>query len=113
MKQVIIIRKDLKMSCGKMIAQACHASLRAVDMTNYGVYKTWVEDFIEMKVVLKVYSEEELNGIAQKCRENDLVVAGVQDAGRTQIPEGSFTALAIGPDEDEKIDKIVGGLKLL
>lgn len=37
----------------------------------------------------------------------------VVDAGRTQIPSSSVTVLALGPDEDEKIDKITGDLKLL
>jgi PTH2 family peptidyl-tRNA hydrolase len=37
----------------------------------------------------------------------------VQDAGRTELPKGTVTCLGIGPDEDEKIDKITDELKLL
>ncbi|PIX43420.1 peptidyl-tRNA hydrolase, partial [archaeon CG_4_8_14_3_um_filter_38_5] len=37
----------------------------------------------------------------------------IRDAGRTQIPPNTITALGIGPDNEEKIDKIVKNLKLL
>lgn len=31
-----------------------------------------------------------------------------RDAGLTQIEPGSYTVVAIGPDDEEKIDKITG-----
>ena len=37
----------------------------------------------------------------------------VRDAGHTEVPESTITCLGIGPDEDEKIDKITQELKLL
>lgn len=37
----------------------------------------------------------------------------VFDAGRTQIPAGSQTVLAIGPAPKSQIDQITGHLKLL
>jgi PTH2 family peptidyl-tRNA hydrolase len=37
----------------------------------------------------------------------------VHDAGRTQIPAGSQTVLAIGPAPKSKIDQLTGHLKLL
>jgi PTH2 family peptidyl-tRNA hydrolase len=37
----------------------------------------------------------------------------VHDAGRTQIPAGSQTVLAIGPAPKSKINEITGHLKLL
>ena len=37
----------------------------------------------------------------------------VHDAGRTQIPAGSQTVLAIGPAPKSLIDQITGHLKLL
>lgn len=37
----------------------------------------------------------------------------VRDQGRTQIPAGSQTVLAIGPAPKSKINEITGHLKLL
>ena len=39
--------------------------------------------------------------------------AMIRDAGLTQVKKGEITALAIGPEEEEKIDKITRNLKLL
>ena len=37
----------------------------------------------------------------------------INDAGHTQIPSGSLTVLALGPEEEEKLDELTGELKLL
>lgn len=37
----------------------------------------------------------------------------MKDAGHTELPPGTITCLGIGPDDDKKIDKITGNLKLL
>ena len=42
-----------------------------------------------------------------------LVNALIKDAGKTQVESGTITCLAIGPDEEKKIDKITGNLKIL
>ncbi len=120
MKQVIIVRKDLKkMSCGKIAGQAAHASVRACKLASFWRYpylwwckRKWFKEG-ETKIVLKVKSEEELVDIMYKCLENNLKYAGVRDAGRTQIEAGTLTAVAIGPYPDEIIDNITEGLKLL
>jgi PTH2 family peptidyl-tRNA hydrolase len=62
---------------------------------------------------LKVPSEKELVELDKKCKSAGLQTSLVIDAGFTQIPSGTITALAVGPDEDEKIDKITSKLKLL
>ena len=40
------------------------------------------------------------------------ITALITDAGRTTVEPGTITCLAIGPDSDEKIDKITKELKL-
>ena len=112
MKQVIVIRKDLKMGLGKTIAQACHASLGAVKKVEKSILEKWEEEGAK-KVVVKVSSLEELLELYEKAKKSKLPCFLVKDAGLTQLEPGTVTALAIGPAEDEKIDEITGHLKLL
>lgn len=110
LKQVIIIRTDLKMGKGKMVAQGSHASLMAAEKSP--AKKKWVGQG-QKKIVLKASSEKELLDLNQQAKDAGLKTALVTDAGHTQIPGGTRTALAIGPAEEEDLDKICGELKLL
>lgn len=137
-KQVIVMRKDLNMRKGKMIAQGSHASLGA--FLKFGTNKQFelldpfvneqhgIEFHIEAmqdsylykwfysgqtKVTLSVDSEEELlkiyNSIPDFCPKY-LVV----DAGLTEFNGVStITCFACGPINSEYIDKFTGHLKLL
>lgn len=115
LKQAIVVRSDLEMGKGKIAAQSSHASLAAYKKT---VEKTpneaeeWSEGGAE-KIVLKVSSERELKLIYGQALKAKLPAALILDAGHTQIPSGTPTAVAIGPAEEEKIDAITGELKLL
>lgn len=131
-KQVIIIRKDLKMRRGKEIAQGSHASMkflahkiRAVQDNkvqsmageHFPVFLTEAEEYWLLnrfaKICLKVNSEEELLKLHQKALDAGLTSCLVTDSGKTEfngVPTN--TCIAIGPDEVEKIDAITGNLKL-
>lgn len=65
------------------------------------------------KIVLKVDSLEDLEKLEEKANNLSVINATVRDAGRTQIPTGTVTCIAIGPDYVEKIDELVNELKLL
>lgn len=128
-KQVIVLRKDLKMRKGKMVAQGAHASMKAI--FNEGYLQTEslgldifvipmsaeVEDWmvgIFTKICVSVDSEEELLSIYKQAKDADLVCSLIQDAGLTEfagVP--TYTAVAVGPGRNEDIDKITGELKLL
>ena len=112
MKQVIILRKDLKMSVGKQVSQACHASIAAFLKTDNKIREEWIDEGMK-KVVLKVSSEKELKDFAKLAKKEKISSAIINDAGLTQIEPGTATALGIGPANDSKIDKITGKLKLL
>lgn len=110
-KQVIVVRNDLKIGKGKLAAQACHASVGAMRLTDEKIVERW-EKFAK-KVVLKVGGEKELLEIYKKVKREKIPCFLVKDAGLTQLEPGTVTALGIGPMEEGSIDKITGKLKLL
>jgi PTH2 family peptidyl-tRNA hydrolase len=114
-KQVIVVRKDLGMSCGKIAVQVAHASLEAAEISrreNPDLYRAWKEEGAK-KVVLEVKSEEELIEIYREALDKGLVSVLIRDAGLTELEPGTATAVGIGPHEEESIDKITGKLPLL
>ncbi len=114
-KQVIVVRTDLKMSKGKLAAQAAHAAVSAL-LEALKYKREWVEKWIEQgqkKVVLRVESEKELIDIYEKARRKNLPVSLIIDAGRTELEPGTKTCVGIGPAPSRRIDEITGELKLL
>ena len=113
-KQVIVIRKDLKMRRGKEIAQGSHASMAFLlkgDATKEQIQE-WILN-AQTKVCVSVDSEEELEEIYNKAKEANLIVNMITDLGKTEFNgEPTKTCLAIGPNKGELIDKITGHLKL-
>lgn len=142
-KQVIILRKDLNMRDGKMVAQGAHASLACIlnlskkseiieytQTENYGFIPTqkkfiefqfekgspidiWLND-IFTKVTLSVDNEEELLAIYKKAKRKGLNTVLITDAGLTEFNGiPTNTVVGIGPHWAEDIDQITGHLKLL
>ena len=114
-KQVIILRSDLEMSRGKMVAQGCHASLMSyfeAERMDKGLTKEWIEAG-EKKIVLKVSDEEALKKLYEAFKYKKIPTALVTDAGLTELPPGTKTALGIGPWKSSEIDLFTRGMKLL
>lgn len=128
-KQLIVVRKNLNMRKGKMCAQAAHAAMgfltdqvdiRFLESDEKNIAsiflnpesKEWLETGMT-KIVVGVESEKELLDLCDKAREAGLKTYLVQDEGRTEFKGPTYTALAIGPNWDFKIDRITGELKLL
>lgn len=143
-KQVIVMRKDLrnsegnKVRTGKLIAQACHASIGA--LLNFGMnskfelIEPWENNqkgvrfdltFMEgsapyewitgthTKVCVGVDSEEELIAIYESIPDH-IPCYLVTDAGLTEFNGvATKTCLAIGPAPNDEINKITCNLKLL
>lgn len=126
-KQVIVIRKDLNMRKGKMVAQGSHASQAAI--FDYGFYTNldgieclcipltsrnsqWIKTNFK-KICVSVKSEQELLDIYDKaCLVTECSL--ILDSGLTEFGGNpTYTAVAIGPDRVEVIDEITGSLPLL
>jgi peptidyl-tRNA hydrolase, PTH2 family len=112
MKQVILVRQDLKLPKGKAVAQGAHASVEAVLRSDKNVVKQWREEGMA-KIALKVKDETVLFKYLQLAKDEGLTVAMITDAGKTVVAPGTRTCLAIGPDEDEAIDAVTKDLALL
>lgn len=112
MKQVIVVRDDIGMSRGKIAAQCCHASLGAALKATKGSLSKWQSEG-QKKVVLKARNAAEIESLAAKCRKSKISFCVISDAGLTEIEPGTITAIGIGPEDDNKIDKISGSLPLL
>ncbi|MDL2246326.1 peptidyl-tRNA hydrolase Pth2 [Methanobrevibacter sp. OttesenSCG-928-K11] len=112
MKQVIVVRKDIKMSKGKTAAQVAHASLGSYKNADSKKVEKW-ENTGYAKVVLKIDTLDDLIELKNQVIINKVPYFLVTDAGRTQLPTSTITCLGIGPDEDEIIDKLTNDLKLL
>ena len=132
-KQVIVMRKDLNMRKGKMVAQGSHASMKIFFdrmIYNHGVphaqryeqfyYCNFTEEMIKWmngaftKVCVSVNSEEELLSLKDQAEKAGIPVSLITDSGLTEfngIPTN--TCIAIGPDLSSRIDLITGGLPLL
>lgn len=111
MKQVILVRGDLKLSKGKLAVQVAHASVEAVLKSNKNKIEEWRK--FSKKIVLKIDNEKELLRFKKLADKARLVNALIRDAGLTEVKPGTITCLAIGPDNEDKIDKITGKLKTL
>ena len=111
-KQIILIREDLKLPKGKMAVQVAHAAISSYEWAKPGVQEAWKRDG-QKKIVLKVNSLEELFKFKEDARRADIPTALIQDAGLTCVAPGTFTALGMGPAEADKLNKIIGNLKLM
>ena len=119
-KQVIVMRKDLQLSKGQMVAQGSHASIAFLTdlIKEYNgeplllteAQKEWVYGTF-YKVCLSVNSEKELLDIGYQAVILGLSVKYIEET--TGFDKPTFTCLAIGPDYSSKIDPVTKHLKLL
>jgi peptidyl-tRNA hydrolase, PTH2 family len=129
-KQVIVMRKDLNMRKGKMVAQGAHASLgdilgmmsftesdnkiiMTLEVEKDSPLDQWVKGGFT-KICVSVSSESELFDIYDKAKELNIPCALIRDAGLTEfngVP--TYTCCAVGPDDEETVDKVTGELPLL
>ncbi len=112
---MIVVRRDLGMSCGKIAAQVAHASVMAAldaERKRSQEFSLWLQGG-QKKVIVKVKTLSELQEVERKARESDLPVQVVKDMGLTEVPPGSVTCISIGPSTSSKLDPVTGSLRLL
>jgi len=105
----IIVNSDLKLSAGKICAQVGHA-VQDVVISCRGNKKRWnsYKNNGCAKIVLKADQQtfEEL----LECSYKKVVVV---DAGKTEIAEGTITAIGFAPMFESEVPEIIKSLKLL
>ena len=114
-KMVLVTRKDLKLSTGKLAAQVAHAAVACAletKKTNGRWFRKWMKEGAK-KAVVKVDTLDEFYPLEKKAFELKIVSYLVTDAGHTEIPEGTVTILGIGPGPNNIIDQVTGHLSLL
>ena len=111
-KQVILIRQDLKLPKGKACSQVAHAAVQSAFKAPKELLKEWDRQGSK-KVVLKVKDKEELRKYLRLAKQAKLKPTLIRDAGRTFLKPGTETCLGIGPDEESKIDKVTRELQML
>lgn len=118
-KMVIVMRTDLQMTKGKMIAQGSHAVLAlANEIKDSGIQEqqellnTWYNESFA-KVCVRVDSQTALEEIHDAALENGIPVKLITDNGWTMFKgQPTDTCIALfGRSED--LDKLTGCLKLL
>ncbi len=122
-KQIIILRKDLNMRKGKLVAQGAHASMGAILalMKREGNTLTlemdertepWLTGRFK-KICVYVNTEQELLDLHQQAKAAGMVCSLIQDAGLTEFGGvKTYTAVAIGPDSEDKVDVLTKHLPL-
>jgi PTH2 family peptidyl-tRNA hydrolase len=125
-KQIIVMRTDLNMRKGKMIAQGSHASMSWLSNRvkhnadfEYESIALCEEEEVWLngqftKICVQVKSEAELQEIFDNARKAGLTAFLITDAGHTEfggVP--TKTCCAIGPNWSSEIDPITKHLPLL
>jgi PTH2 family peptidyl-tRNA hydrolase len=112
---IIVVRKDLKLSPGKMAAQVAHAAVNCALIAKKRspmYFDAWYNEG-QKKAVVKVNSLLELHEIKAAAEAAGLVTSLIVDAGMTELPPNTTTCLGVGPAPDNLIDKVTGHLGLM
>jgi len=112
---VVLSRKDLKISKGKLAAQVAHAAVNCCNVArteHRDWYDLWMNEG-QKKVVLVVENRQEMFHYYLIAKERGLPCCTVRDAGMTEVAPGTVTVVGIGPAPEDILDKLTGHLKLL
>ena len=120
-KQIILIRTDLDMGCGKKCVQVAHASLMMNDYLHEIGFKDnlqpWKDEGMR-KIVLKVSSLEKLMEYIKTAQKDYIRSLVVTDFGLTQVEPNTVTTAAfeplkVGSAKEIILSELTKDLKLL
>ena len=109
----LVVRKDLKLSAGKLAVQCSHAAVSCslqAKKSEQRRFERWTNGGAR-KICLSVKDEEALRILMGQAKSAGLITNLVKDAGHTEIPAGTITVLGIGPAPRRIIDLLIGELK--
>lgn len=128
-KQILILRKDLKMGKGKLISQGAHASMGGLLLggrftttpegkSQYVIdldpdLEAWLRGSFT-KIAVWAESEEQLLELHKQAQASGLRTVVIKDNGKTVfhgVP--TITALVIGPARASLVDPITRHLQLI
>ena len=124
-KQVIVMRKDLGMRKGKMIAQGAHAAMavllegaRSSDaeivLPLSPAAHEWLVSGRFTKICVGVDSEAALDEVIARAKAANVPCALIVDTGKTEFHGvETKTCCAVGPAWADEVDAITGALALL
>lgn len=93
--QYLFVNKGLRMSPGKMAAQAAHASVEAYTVSRADLIRHWREGGHYTKLVMEAESETHLLLIQRYIEDRWFKTKLIIDEGRTEVRPHSATALGV------------------
>ena len=112
---VIVARKALQLSKGKLAAQVGHAVMECALKADRVIPKI-LESYRKegsRKIVVAVKDVNEMKRLYGEISSVGIVCHLVKDAGHTEIPPGTVTVLGIGPAPRDSVDAFTGDLQLV
>lgn len=108
----LVMRTDINMPVGKMLAQAGHGFVSALGKADAELAKAYLSDS-QTKIAVQVASEAALIRVAKEAETSGIPHALIQDAGRTVFSEPTFTCCAFGPCRTDDLSSYLRRLRLL
>lgn len=123
-KQVIVMRADLNMRKGKMVAQGAHASMKAVldrgcvhDGQLHIPLDTNLDGWLNgsfTKICVKAENLPDVLEAYHQALKLEIPSSLIVDSGKTEFGGmNTITCCAIGPADSDVIDTITGHFKLI
>jgi PTH2 family peptidyl-tRNA hydrolase len=121
-KQVIVVRKDLKLRKSKLASLAAHAAMQFILDNNESDRPDelqvklsqqevqWIKGTFD-KDVLGIDSHDALSDMVLKAELNGVNVYSIFDKSKKPDEGPQLVCAAFGPDEEDQLAQIIGSLK--